>query len=181
MRLPYGVYPSSRIFPSDMSCTSLTCISLITSKPPQTRYEEKRSREAWRFLRHLEEAARGEELVRMRAEERFTRSLLDLELEDARRVEIIQRETKEKAKMWKEDLAVRDLDRLEKAQMVEREAMRTEDALARLWENTLECVTQGLGLGDMKNQLLRLLNLHTPYFMARWSVKLRRCLWDLDF
>lgn len=105
---------------------------------PHTRCEEERTREAWAFLRLVEETSRGEELVRMRAEERFTRSLLDLELQDSRRVEIAQREAKEKARMWSEDLAVRDLKRLEKDQMVEREEMGAEDVLARTWKSIKE-------------------------------------------
>lgn len=103
-----------------------------------TRYEEGRTREAWALLKRVEETARGEELVRMRAEERFTRSLLDLELQDSRRVEMAQREAKEKARMWSEDLAVRDLKRLEKDQIVEREQMGVEDVLARTWKSIEE-------------------------------------------
>lgn len=103
-----------------------------------TRYEEKRTREAWTFLRRLEETARGEELVRMRAEERFTRSLLDLELQDSLRVEIAQREAEEKTRLWSEDLAVRQLKRLQKDQLVERETMMAEDVLARTWKSIQE-------------------------------------------
>lgn len=76
--------------------------------------------------------------MRMRAEERFTRSLLDLELQDSRRVEIAQRQTEETTRMWSEDLAVRDLKRLEKSQMLEREAMGAEDVLARMWKSIEE-------------------------------------------
>lgn len=96
-----------------------------------TRCEETRTREAWLFLIRLEETARGEELVRMRAEERFTRALLDLELQDLRRLERARCETDETARMRSEDQAMRDLRRLEKTQMEEREAMRVEDVLAR--------------------------------------------------
>lgn len=98
------------------------------------RCEEARTCEAWAFLRRLEETARGEELVRMRAEERFTRSLLDLELQDLRRLERARRETEESVRMRSEDQAMRDLRRLEQAQMAERKAMGTEDELARIWK-----------------------------------------------
>jgi len=98
------------------------------------RCEEKRTRDAWIFLRSLEETARGEELVRMRAEERCTRALRDLELQDLRRVERAQREAEETIKMQSEDLAMRDLARLEKVQALEREAMGAEDELARSWK-----------------------------------------------
>lgn len=70
----------------------------------------------------------------MRAEERSTRSLLDLELQDSRRVELARREAEEGARMWSEDLAVRYLKRLEEDQTVEREAMGAEDVLARMLE-----------------------------------------------
>lgn len=103
-----------------------------------TRCEERRTREAWLFLRRLGETARGEELVRMRAEERFTRALLDLELQDLRRLERAQREAEETVRMRAEDQAVRDLRRLEEAQMAESEAMGVEDVLARTWRNAEE-------------------------------------------
>ncbi len=86
------------------------------------------------FLRTLEETARGEELVRMRAEERCTRALLDLELQDLRRVERGRREAEEAIKMQSEDQAMRNLTRLEETQALEREAMGAEDALARSWK-----------------------------------------------
>lgn len=74
----------------------------------------------------------------MRAEERFTRALLDLELQDLRRLEGARRETEETVRMQSEDQAMRDFRRLEKTQMAEREAMGVEDVLARMWKNTEE-------------------------------------------
>eukprot|EP00752_Nemacystus_decipiens_P011290 g10033.t1 len=103
------------------------------------RCEETRTREAWLFRRRLEEAARGEELVRMRAEERTTRALLDLELQDKRRLEMAWREAEETARMRLEDQAMRDFRRIEDAQMSEREAMVVEDVLARTWKDAEEC------------------------------------------
>lgn len=70
----------------------------------------------------------------MRAEERFTRALLDLELQDLRRLERVRREREETVRMRSEDHAMRDLRRLEKAQMAERTAMGVEDALSRIWK-----------------------------------------------
>lgn len=104
----------------------------------RTRCEETRTREAWLFQRRLEETARGEELVRMRAEERFTRALLDLELQDLQRLERARREAEETLRMRSEDQVMRNLRRLEQAQVAEREAMRVEDELARTRKQTEE-------------------------------------------
>lgn len=100
-----------------------------------TRYAEKRTRASWAFLRHLEETARGEELVRMRAEERFTRALMDVEIQDLRRAQIAQREEEESGRMRAEDLAMRELKLAEKAQILERVVMQAEDMLARGLKN----------------------------------------------
>ncbi|CAM9322982.1 unnamed protein product [Ectocarpus sp. 6 AP-2014] len=99
------------------------------------RYAEKRTRTSWAFLRHLEETARGEELVRMRAEERFTRALMDVEIQDLRRAQIAQREEEESGRMHAEDLAMRELKLAEKAQILERVLMQAEDMLARGLKN----------------------------------------------
>ncbi|CAN0494415.1 unnamed protein product, partial [Ectocarpus sp. 12 AP-2014] len=99
------------------------------------RYAEKRTRASWAFLRHLEETARGEELVRMRAEERLTRALMDVEIQDLRRAQIAQREEEESGRMRAEDLAMRELKLAEKAQTLERVVMQAEDMLARGLEN----------------------------------------------
>eukprot|EP00903_Cladosiphon_okamuranus_P007028 g6834.t1 len=112
---------------------------LLMKELKDMRCEETRIRQAWLFLRRLEETARGEELVRMRAEERFTRALLDLELQDLRRLESARRETGETYRMRSEDHAMQDLMRLEEAQMAEREAMGVEDALAGIWKKNEEC------------------------------------------
>ena len=110
------------------------CFLCVGTYCDVTRCEEKRTRDAWMFLRGLEETARGEELVRMRAEERCTRALLDLELQDLRRIERGQREAEETVKMQSEDRAMRDLKCQEKTQALERQAMRAEDAMARAWK-----------------------------------------------
>ncbi|CAN0510270.1 unnamed protein product, partial [Ectocarpus sp. 12 AP-2014] len=99
------------------------------------RYAEKRTRASWAFLRHLEETARGEELVRMRAEERLTRALMDVEIQDLRRAQIAQREEEESGRMRAEDLAMRELKLAEKAQTLERVVMQAEDMLARGLKN----------------------------------------------
>lgn len=67
----------------------------------------------------------------MRAEERYTRALLDLERQDAQRVDRARREAAETVKMKLEDLATQELRCLEKAQAMECGAMAAEDALAR--------------------------------------------------
>lgn len=115
------------------SANFLFCLLCMHASQPY-RCEEKRTRDAWMLLRSLEETARGEELVRMRAEERCTRALLDLELQDLRRVERRQCEREETIKMQSEDQAMGDLARLERAQILEREAMGAEDELARSWK-----------------------------------------------
>lgn len=70
----------------------------------------------------------------MRAEERFTRAVLDLELQDLRRLERARRETAETMRMRSEDQAMQYLKRLEEAQVAEREAMGVEDVLAGEWK-----------------------------------------------
>ncbi|CAN0097012.1 unnamed protein product, partial [Scytosiphon promiscuus] len=99
------------------------------------RCEEKRTHAAWLHFRRLVETVRGEELVRMRAEERLTRALLDLALQDLQRVETANREEKERAGMQSEDLAMRDLKRVTEAQSVELALMGIEDVLARASRN----------------------------------------------
>lgn len=74
----------------------------------------------------------------MRAEERFTRALLDLELRDLRRLESARREAGETVRMRSEDKAMQNLMRLEEAQKAERETMSVEDVLARIWKNNKE-------------------------------------------
>lgn len=81
---------------------------------------------------------RGEELVRMRAEERFTRALLDLERQDLQRVEMAHREEEESVKMRLEDLAMREHKRVADAQIVERASMGVEDVRARASKNLEE-------------------------------------------
>lgn len=70
----------------------------------------------------------------MRAEERYTRALLDIERQDAQRVDRTKHEAAELVMMRFEDVAVQELRCLEKAQAVERGAMATEDALTREWK-----------------------------------------------
>lgn len=71
----------------------------------------------------------------MRAEERCTRALIDLELQDAWRLDRARREAEEAVKMGLEELETREFNRLERAQIVEQRAMETEDQLSRIWED----------------------------------------------
>lgn len=71
----------------------------------------------------------------MRAEERYTRALLDLELQDSQRVDRTRREAVESAMMRLEDLTMQELRCVERAQAAERAVMGAEDALARKWKN----------------------------------------------
>lgn len=71
----------------------------------------------------------------MRAEERFTRALMDVEIQDLRRDQIAKREKEECRRMHAEDLAMRELQVAEEAQILERAAMQAEDMLARSLKN----------------------------------------------
>lgn len=73
--------------------------------------------------------------MRMRAEERLTRALLDLEHEDLRRVEMAHREEEEAVRMRSEDLEMRELKRVTEAQSSELASMGEEDILARASKN----------------------------------------------
>lgn len=70
----------------------------------------------------------------MRAEERCTRALLDLELQDCRQRSAARREAEEAAAMRLEDLAMRELCRQEHAQLSECREMGLEDALSKKQE-----------------------------------------------
>lgn len=71
----------------------------------------------------------------MRAEERYTRALLDLELQDSQSADRARREAAESVIMGLEDLAMQELCCLEKAQAEERAVMGAEDALVREWKH----------------------------------------------
>lgn len=71
----------------------------------------------------------------MRAEERYTRALLDLELQDSQSADRARREAEESVIMGLEDLAMQELRCLEKAQAEERAVMGAEDALAKKWKH----------------------------------------------
>ena len=71
----------------------------------------------------------------MRAEERYTRALLDLELQDSQRTDRACRETAESVMMRLEDLAMQEARCLQKAQAAERVMMGAEDAMTRKWKH----------------------------------------------
>lgn len=96
------------------------------------RIEEQRARQAWEYHARRQEVVRQEELARMRAEERCTRALLYLEIEESNRMDIARREAREAASMVSEDLAMRELKRLHKKQMSDRRAMEAEDRLSKM-------------------------------------------------
>lgn len=82
----------------------------------------------------------------MRAEERRTRALLDLELQDSQRKSAARRKAEEAAAMALEDLAMQERTRQERAQFTERKEMGLEDALSRKWEAILRQAGQVLVL-----------------------------------
>lgn len=71
----------------------------------------------------------------MRAEERYTRALLDLELQDSQSADRARHEAAESVIMRLEDLTTQEVHRLEKAQAEECAVMGAEDALARKWKH----------------------------------------------
>lgn len=71
----------------------------------------------------------------MRAEERYTRALQGLQLQDSQRVDRARREAAERDSMRFEDLVMQELRCLAKAQATERGAMGAEDALVRKWKH----------------------------------------------
>lgn len=97
----------------------------------EKRYEDQRTQRAWGCLLETEELGRQEELARMRAEERSTRALIDLDREEARRLTRICRETEETLAMMSEDAAMRELICIEETEMTERRAMGLDDALSK--------------------------------------------------
>ena len=71
----------------------------------------------------------------MRAEERSVRALIEIELEEARRANMIRRAIEERAIMMSEDTACRKFLRLEKAVIAERAVMEMEDAASKSLED----------------------------------------------